>query len=448
MTRNELIKLWAKVTGKFDALIAGAPEALDTLKEIADKLGDDDDALAGLLREVAGKADAPLVISGISGQGGYVITKRDFDAAITAHNAHRQVYLASYGHIMLLGVHMDARYKYLLFCGASYDGIPFASVYKYDRDDSTLTDDSRIAGESFDLQKKLTFDSAPTSGSSNPVTSGGVYTALQGKQDDMLLVTITQSGTDLVADVAVSEIVQAISAGRDVLAVYGIGGRLTEYYKVESYNQQARTLVWGLVHGIGVKTLSQTGTSVTLESKTFAETSALQGKQDTISDLATIRSGAALGATAYQKPSGGIPKSDLASAVQTSLGKADTALQSFTESDPTVPSHVKSITQANIASWNTKQDVSPITNAASGALTVNEYRDFGSVSALTVTLSGGTMANYDLYKFAFTCASDSTTLTLPSGVKLPVDMEMEMATGRRFECVIDYANCLTFNCWD
>ena len=31
---------------------------------------------------------------------------------------------------------------------------------------------------------------------------------------------------------------------------------------------------------------------------------------------------------AYVKPSGGIPKTDLASAVQTSLGKADTALQS------------------------------------------------------------------------------------------------------------------------
>ena len=33
----------------------------------------------------------------------------------------------------------------------------------------------------------------------------------------------------------------------------------------------------------------------------------------------------------YSKPSGGIPKSDLASTVQTSLGKADTALQSYTE---------------------------------------------------------------------------------------------------------------------
>lgn len=62
------------------------------------------------------------------------------------------------------------------------------------------------------------------------------------------------------------------------------------------------------------------------------------GKQDAISDLNAIRSGAEKGATAlqsytekytgtYSKPSGGIPKTDLASAVQTSLGKADTALQ-------------------------------------------------------------------------------------------------------------------------
>lgn len=53
----------------------------------------------------------------------------------------------------------------------------------------------------------------------------------------------------------------------------------------------------------------------------------LAAKQDAIGDLAAIRSGAAAGATAYQKPAGGIAASDLAAAVQTSLGKADTALQ-------------------------------------------------------------------------------------------------------------------------
>ena len=51
------------------------------------------------------------------------------------------------------------------------------------------------------------------------------------------------------------------------------------------------------------------------------------GKQDTISDLAEIRSGAEAGATAYQVPVGGIPKGTLATIVQTSLGKADTAFQ-------------------------------------------------------------------------------------------------------------------------
>ena len=53
----------------------------------------------------------------------------------------------------------------------------------------------------------------------------------------------------------------------------------------------------------------------------------ISGKQDAISDLSTIRSGAAAGATAYQKDVNGIPKADLTTAVQASLDKADTALQ-------------------------------------------------------------------------------------------------------------------------
>lgn len=54
----------------------------------------------------------------------------------------------------------------------------------------------------------------------------------------------------------------------------------------------------------------------------------ISGKQDVINDIEDIRSGAAAGATAYQKPGSGIPKSDLVSGVQASLDKADTALQS------------------------------------------------------------------------------------------------------------------------
>ena len=41
-------------------------------------------------------------------------------------------------------------------------------------------------------QAKLTFDTTPTAGSSNPVTSGGVKTALNAKQDTMTAITIAE----------------------------------------------------------------------------------------------------------------------------------------------------------------------------------------------------------------------------------------------------------------
>ena len=57
----------------------------------------------------------------------------------------------------------------------------------------------------------------------------------------------------------------------------------------------------------------------------------------------------------YSKPTSGIPKADLSSSVQQSLSKADSALQSFTESDPTVPAHVKNIKQTDIDNWNSNK---------------------------------------------------------------------------------------------
>lgn len=55
----------------------------------------------------------------------------------------------------------------------------------------------------------------------------------------------------------------------------------------------------------------------------------IEGGSLTESDIAAM--GFTKNTGTYSKPSGGIPKSDLTSAVQTSLGKADTALQSYTE---------------------------------------------------------------------------------------------------------------------
>lgn len=92
---------------------------------------------------------------------------------------------------------------------------------------------------------------------------------------------------------------------------------------------------------------------------TDAEKTAWNAKAET-ADIPTEETVAEWGFTKnkgdYIKPSTGIPKTDLAADVQNSLSKADTALQSFTEEDPTVPAHVKAITEADISKWNDTPD--------------------------------------------------------------------------------------------
>lgn len=127
----------------------------------------------------------------------------------------------------------------------------------------------------------ITIDSALDGSSTNPVQNRAIYDAIDDKQDVISDLATIRSGA---------------SAGATAI-------------------QPSATT--GLVKNDG-----------TIDTTAYATTADLSSKQDTISDLATIRSGATAGSTAYQKPSGGIPDSDLSSAVQTSLGKADTAVQS------------------------------------------------------------------------------------------------------------------------
>lgn len=108
-------------------------------------------------------------------------------------------------------------------------------------------------------------------------------------------------------------------------------------------------------------------------------------KQDTIADLDTIRSGAALGATAlqridypqlednlidsgfYHSPDGMLYRSDMEDAVLESLDKADSALQS--ENDPIFSaSPAASITTEKMQEWDAKQDlIADIDTIRSGA---------------------------------------------------------------------------------
>ena len=80
---------------------------------------------------------------------------------------------------------------------------------------------------------------------------------------------------------------------------------------------------------------------------------AIGKKQDTISDLETIRSGAALGATAYQKPSTGIPASDIAKGV---IPTVPTNVSAFTNDAGYLTQH------QSLDDYYTKQEVNGLTS--------------------------------------------------------------------------------------
>lgn len=118
----------------------------------------------------------------------------------------------------------------------------------------------------------VTTDETPTQGSTNPVQSGGVYTALADKLDK------TGDGSNVTAAFTAATTRSNIATGEKLSVLFG---------KI---------------------------------AKWFAD----------------------LGSLAFKST---VAKSDLASDVQTSLGKADSALQSYTETDPTVPAWAKSKTK-------------------------------------------------------------------------------------------------------
>ena len=119
---------------------------------------------------------------------------------------------------------------------------------------------------------KVTTDATPTQDSTNPVQSGGVYSALSNKLDK------TGDGSNVTAAFTEASTRVNIATGEKLSVLFG---------KV---------------------------------AKWFAD----------------------LGSLAFKSS---VSKSDLAKDVQTSLGKADSALQSYTESDPTVPEWAKTPTK-------------------------------------------------------------------------------------------------------
>lgn len=118
----------------------------------------------------------------------------------------------------------------------------------------------------------ITTDATPTQGSTNPVQSGGVYSALANKLDK------TGDGSNVTAAFSAASTRANIATGEKLSVLLG---------KIAKWLGDLKALAF----------------------------------KDTVE------------------------KDDLASDVQTSLGKADSALQSYTETDPTVPAWAKAATK-------------------------------------------------------------------------------------------------------
>ena len=249
-------------------------------------------------------------------------------------------------------------------------------------------------------QGSIAVDTSMSSTSTNPVQNKVITAAVNEKQDALV------SGTNIKTVNGESLLGSGNIIARDPNAV-----KYTEQTLADSQKAQARS-------NIGAGTYSKAGSGIPKSDLSSAVQTSLgkadtaiqdiSGKQDVITDLATIRSGAAAGATAYQKPASGVPASDMASGVQTSLGKADTAYQKPSDGVPKTDlasSVQESLSQADEAYVRPYDSQSP---NGMGYLVLDNGKTFASQVTATNTI----------YEIRYNFDLDNASVTIPAGCML------------------------------
>lgn len=164
-----------------------------------------------------------------------------------------------------------------------------------------------------------------------------------------------------------------------------------------------------------------------------------------------------LGSLAFKST---VAKSDLARDVQTSLGKADSALQSYTESDPTVPKWAKAATKPSYTASEvgalpntTVIPTVPSTtsllkgNGSGGIVAATPETDYASpVSMRKVTLTTAGW-NANTKQQTVTVSGVLTDRTKQKVICSPVDESYDSAWNACYvQCVGHGADSLTFQC--
>ena len=129
----------------------------------------------------------------------------------------------------------------------------------------------------------------------------------------------------------------------------------------------------------------------------------------------------------YSKPSTGIPKSDLASAVQTSLGKADTALQSYTEQYKGTVTGVK----INGTTKNPSSGIVDLGTVITAHQTLKTINGESIIGSGDITISGGSTNTSDCVK---------TLMVGMSGIPLTPDADGVIDLSNNLIC-----NSITIN---
>ena len=222
---------------------------------------------------------------------------------------------------------------------------------------------------------------------------------IAGKMDKVTLATVATSGS--YNDLSDKPTIPDVSDKVDKVSGKGLS---TNDYTTAEKNKLA-----GIASGAEVNVQSDW-------SVTDSTSNAFIKNKPTIPSVVTESTVSGWGFTkntgTYSKPSGGISKSDLASAVQASLGKADTALQSYTEQYKGTVTGVKIngeekspnasgvIDLGTIESGN-NSDIYVWTGwdgeSTEGTITEEEYRAIANAKIVVIDLQGSCMVS--LYKF-------------------------------------------------
>ena len=207
----------------------------------------------------------------------------------------------------------------------------------------------------------------------------------------------------------------------------GSGADMTNYYtKSEIDNKGYLTSI-----------PSEYVTETELNGKGYATTSQVNAKQDAISDLSTIRSGAALGATALQSvPSEyvtetelnnkgyitSIPSEYVTETELTNKGYATTSQVNAKQDTLVSGTNIKTINGTSILGSGDIKTNKPLQTSTSTSMTLtpNVYHRNTSTTLSRLTITLGTASDDTIlneYLVEFTTRSSGTTITLPSNVK-------------------------------